>query len=176
MRVCWTPQQSPLAQDNPHAVRERAYPVRVSVSVWAEMVGNIDVCPHLLSERVDCLKMPRFSGNCSTGDAYRRACSCETQFVVSARRSSSELWGRYAAVVGCDISRKVDWSWIADCMTSSVAGSNSDGFLPAVTPERRRFCSPSQDYRRSHCMTSSSFDNGRCQHVPAYLIKRRPVH
>jgi hypothetical protein len=32
-------------------------------------------------------------------------------------------------VVERDISRKVDWTWRADCMASSVAGSNADIFL-----------------------------------------------
>jgi hypothetical protein len=42
--------------------------------------------------------------------------------------SSSALWGRCPAVVERDVSGKVDGTWRADCMASSVAGSNSDGF------------------------------------------------
>jgi hypothetical protein len=43
--------------------------------------------------------------------------------VVLARRKSKALWGRCLVVVERDISRKVD------CMASSVAGSNFDGFF-----------------------------------------------
>jgi hypothetical protein len=41
-----------------------------------------------------------------------------------------------------DISRKVDWTLRANCMASSVAGSNSDGFLPVGTPEEQVYAVP----------------------------------
>jgi hypothetical protein len=40
------------ARDNPHAVRERRYQVRLSVSVWAGIVGDIVVGSYLLSDRL----------------------------------------------------------------------------------------------------------------------------
>jgi hypothetical protein len=47
--------------------------------------------------------------------------------VVSIRRSSSAIWGRSSAVVERNIAMKIDRTSKADCMTFSVAGSNSDG-------------------------------------------------
>jgi hypothetical protein len=38
------------AQDNPHAIRERGYEVRFSVSVWAGIIGDIVVGPNLLPD------------------------------------------------------------------------------------------------------------------------------
>jgi hypothetical protein len=67
--------------------------------------------------------------------------------VVSARRSSSSLWGRCPAAVGRDISRKVDWTSRAKCMASSVTWSNSGGLFPVGQSERTRLCRPSQDYQ-----------------------------
>lgn len=48
-----------------------------------------------------------------------------------------------------DITRKVDCTCRADCMTFSVAGSNSDGFCPMGTPEGASLRIPLEDYRRS---------------------------
>lgn len=47
----------------------------------------------------------------------------------SARRSSKAELGKCPAMVACNICKKVDWTWRADCMASSVAESNSDDFL-----------------------------------------------
>jgi hypothetical protein len=38
-----------------------------------------------------------------------------------------------------DLSRNVDWMWRADCMASSVAGSNSDGFFSCGDTWRSKF-------------------------------------
>jgi hypothetical protein len=35
------------AQDNLHAIHERGY--QVSISIWAEIIGNIVVDPHMLT-------------------------------------------------------------------------------------------------------------------------------
>jgi hypothetical protein len=40
------------ARDNPHAMRERGYQVRFSVSIWAGIVGDIVVGPYLLPDRL----------------------------------------------------------------------------------------------------------------------------
>jgi hypothetical protein len=40
------------ARDNPHAIRERGYQVRFSVSVWAGIVGDIVVGLYLLPDRL----------------------------------------------------------------------------------------------------------------------------
>jgi hypothetical protein len=40
------------ARNNPHAIRERGYQVRFSVSVSAGIVGNIVVGPYLLPDRL----------------------------------------------------------------------------------------------------------------------------
>jgi hypothetical protein len=40
------------ARDNPHAIRERGYQVRFSISVWAGIVGDIVVGPYLLPDRL----------------------------------------------------------------------------------------------------------------------------
>jgi hypothetical protein len=68
--------------------------------------------------------------------------------VVSARRSSTTLWGRCPAVVERDISKKVYWTWRTDCMTSSVSDYNWDGFIPLEAHEGARLRSLSQDYGR----------------------------
>jgi hypothetical protein len=38
------------ARSNPHAIRERKYQIRFSVSVWAGIIGDIVVGPYLLSD------------------------------------------------------------------------------------------------------------------------------
>jgi hypothetical protein len=53
-------------------------------------------------------------------------------------------------VVELDISRKVNWRWMADFMAPSISGSNWNGFFPVGMPEGARLRSPSQDYRRSY--------------------------
>jgi hypothetical protein len=63
-----------------------------------------------------------------------------------------------------------------DCMASSVAGSNSDGFSPAGTPEEASLSSSSQNYRRSRGKTSSSCDNGQRQHVKVCSRECRTAH
>jgi hypothetical protein len=70
---------------------------------------------------------------------YRGYSSCEAEVVVSARRSSSALWGRCPAVVERDISRKVDWTWRADFIASSVAVSYSDRFFSYGDTWRSKF-------------------------------------
>jgi hypothetical protein len=40
------------ARDNPHAIRERVYQVRFSVSIWAGIVEVIVVGPYLLPDRL----------------------------------------------------------------------------------------------------------------------------
>jgi hypothetical protein len=40
------------ARDNPHAIRERGYQVRLSVSVWAGVDGDIVMGPYLLPDRL----------------------------------------------------------------------------------------------------------------------------
>jgi hypothetical protein len=120
---------------------------------------------------------PWFYVNCSTGTAWRRASSCNAEVVVSARGSSSALWGRCPAVVEGDLSRKVDWTVRDDCMVSSVAGSNSDGhfFLWGHLKEHV-YAVPHQVCRRSRGKTSSSGDNRRYQHVNAYSRECRVAH
>jgi hypothetical protein len=81
------------------------------------------------------------------------ASSCGT-----ARGSSVSLPGRCLALVEGDLSKKVDWTSRASCMTRSVAGSMG-------TTKTSDLCSPSQDYGRSLGMSVSSCDDCRCQHV-----------
>jgi hypothetical protein len=40
------------AWDNPHAIREHGCQVRFSVSIWANIVGDIVVGPYLLPDRL----------------------------------------------------------------------------------------------------------------------------
>jgi hypothetical protein len=61
----------------------------------------------------------------------------------------------------------VDWTSRADFMAVAIVTSNFDGIYPVGTSEEARLCIPSQENRRSHDKTSSSFHNGRCQHVEA---------
>jgi hypothetical protein len=69
--------------------------------------------------------------------------------VVSARQSSRALWGRCPAVGEHDISGKVDWTSRADCVATSVAGSNFDRIFPVETPEGASVRGHSPDYRSS---------------------------
>jgi hypothetical protein len=96
--------------------------------------------------------------------------------VVSARRSPSALWGRCPAVVGRVLSRRVDWTLGADCMVSSVAGCNSDGYFPVGTPEGARLRIP-QEYRRSRCKTSchaavTAIDANVLRRVPESAVRQ----
>jgi len=99
--------------------------------------------------QADCSKISWFSWNCSTGAAWKRVSSSKADDVGSAQRSSRALQGICLAVVECDISRKVDWTWRAECMASSVVGPNSNGLYPVGTPEGALLRSPSKNYRRS---------------------------
>jgi hypothetical protein len=81
-------------------------------------------------------------GNCSTGAAWSCSSSCEAEFVVSAQRNSRTLWGRCPAMLDTDISRKVHSKSRANCMSSLIVGSNSDGFPPAETLEGTRVMQP----------------------------------
>jgi hypothetical protein len=58
----------------------------------------------------------------------------------------------------------------------SVAGSNSDGFFLVETPVGARFSSRSQDHPRPRGETSSSCDNGQCQHVKVCWRQCRAAH
>jgi hypothetical protein len=121
------------------------------------------VCPILLPDKLTDNLYRDFSGNCSTGASWSCAFSCDAESVISSQRSSSALWGRYPTVVETDISRKVYSKSRANCMSSSVFGSNSHEFPPVETPEGAGLCSPSQNYRRSRGKTSSSCDNDQWQ-------------
>jgi hypothetical protein len=68
----------------------------------------------------------------------------EKVVMASELRNSSALWGRCSAGVKRDLSRKVNWTFRGNCMTSSVAGSNSDRFSPLGTREGAPSFSPSQ--------------------------------
>jgi hypothetical protein len=74
-------------------------------------------------------------------------------------KTSSCGWTRHIQEGGLDVR--------GNCMASLVRGYNSDGLLPVGTPQEACLCSPSQDYRRSRGKTSSSCNNGWCQHVRA---------
>jgi hypothetical protein len=50
------------ARDNPHAIRERGYQFRFSVSVWAGIVGDIVMGPYLLPDRLTAQRYRDFLG------------------------------------------------------------------------------------------------------------------
>jgi hypothetical protein len=102
-----------------------------------------------------------------------KLCLCDADVVVSAQ------WGRCPAVVERDISRKVAWMSRAECMASSVAGSNSDGFSSVGTPDGARLYNPPPsppDYPRSRGKVLSSCHSGRCELVKACLRACREAH
>jgi hypothetical protein len=90
-------------RDNPHVIHEWECQVRFRVSIWAGIIGGIVMDPYLLLLNdmvvfwklfcLDCLKV------CPT---------CEAEIVVSARWSSSPLWGICRDIFERYISRKVD--------------------------------------------------------------------
>jgi hypothetical protein len=154
-----------------HDIREHGYKVCFRVRVWTATVEDIVVGPYLLPDRLanqryrDFLEtvLPELLEDLSLAVWERE------RVVVSARRSSSALWGWRPAVAESRTLR-------ADCMTSYVAGSNSDELFPMETPERACSCSHFQGYQRSRGRTSSRCDNGRCQHVQACSRKWRVAH
>jgi hypothetical protein len=154
------------ARDNPHAIRERGYQVRFSVSVWADIVGDVVVGPYLLPDRLTAQRYRDFLETVLP-ELLEDVRPALRQMLWFQHDRAPAHYGKSPAVVERDISSKVDWTWRADCMASSVAGSNSDDFFPVGTPEGASLRSPSQDYRRSRGKTSSSCDNGRCQHIKA---------
>jgi hypothetical protein len=54
----------------------------------------------------------------------------------------------FQAVIKRDICSKVDWTWRAHCMASSVAGSNYNRIFPEETPEGARLCSSHLDFKQ----------------------------
>jgi hypothetical protein len=112
--------------------------------------------------------MSWFSGNCSTGAAWRHASSYDTKVVVSAEWSPSALCGRFPAVVECDTSRKVNWTWRADCKASSGVESNSDGFCPLGTTGGEIYAVPPRIIKDPVTKTSRSCDNVPCQHIKMF--------
>jgi hypothetical protein len=156
------------ARDNPHAIRERGYRVRFSVSLWAGIVGDIVVGSYLLPDRLtdqryrDCLEtvLPGLTEGVPLALRQRL-------WFHDDGAPALALWRWRPAVVEEDISIKVDWTWRTDFMAPSDARSNSDCMFPVGTPEGTNFHSPSQDYRRSRSKASSSCDSGRCQHIKA---------
>lgn len=116
-----------LTRNNPRSIREHGCGVLFSVTVLAGIVGRIFVALLSATWQAECSMLSWSSGNCSIGTTGSSACSCEAGVVVSTWRTSSALWLRHPAVTERDISRKMDWTSRADCMTSYVSGSNSDG-------------------------------------------------
>jgi hypothetical protein len=153
------------ARGNPYAIREHGYQVRCSVSVWAGIDEDIVVGPCLLSNRPTAQRYRDFLESVLAGPLEDVLIVVRQRLWFRSRRSSSALWGRRPAVVEHDISGEMDWTSRADCMASSLAGSNSDGFFSVRTPDRVRLFRPSRDYRRSRGGTSSSCDTDLCQHV-----------
>lgn len=76
-------------------------------------------------------------------------------------------------VVEFDTCRKVDWLLRADCVPSSVTGSNSDGCFPVGTLKEQVYPTPPRTIRRSHGKTSSSllgiFKRMPCSALPSAL-------
>jgi hypothetical protein len=149
------------AWDNPHAIRERGYQVHFSVSVWAGIVGYVVVGPYLLPDRLTPQRYRDFLETVLSGllEYVSLVVRQRLWFHTTELQHST---GKMSSVVERDISRKVYWTCSTDCTAFSVAGSNSDGFLPVGTPKGESLRSPSQDYRRSRGKTSSSCDNSRC--------------
>jgi hypothetical protein len=117
------------ARDNPHAIRERGYQVRFSVIVWAGTVGDIVMGPYLLPDRLTAQRYRNFLET-STGLLEDVPLAVRQRLWFQHDGAPAlPLWGRCPAVVERDISRNVELTWRADCMVSSVAESNSDGFF-----------------------------------------------
>jgi hypothetical protein len=120
---------------NAHALHERVYQIHFSVSFGLESSGTLQcyLTGWLLNDIVVLWR-----------DAWSCAFYCVVEFLVSTWRSSSTPRERRQALVTHDISKKVDWTSMIDCV-SSVAESNSDRRFPVEAPEGACLCSPSQD-------------------------------
>ena len=96
--------------------------------------------------QADCSTISRFPENLSS-----TAWNWEPEFVVSAWSKLSILWGRFLAVTEHIMSMKVDCRQRADCMTSSFAVCNCNGFSPqCVSYWRIPLLGPSHDCGRYH--------------------------
>jgi hypothetical protein len=105
--------------------------VTFSVSVWTDIVGDIVVNPCLLPGML-------------TAQRYRDRIETDQWGLLEDVRPTvrQRFWfqydGRCLAVVGHDLPRKVNLTWKADCVASSLAGSNSNGFFPLGISEGAR--------------------------------------
>jgi hypothetical protein len=133
------------ALDNPHAVHIHGYEVRFSISVWAGIIRDILMGACLLSDSLTAQWYCDFLDTVLPGLLEGMPLAVRQRLWFQ-HDSSSMLWERCPAMVECNISRKVDWTWRTDCMASLVAGSNSDGFFNVRTPEWASLHSLFQDY------------------------------
>jgi hypothetical protein len=113
------------AWDNHHATLERGYEIRFSISFWAGIVAYIFLDLYLLPDRLtaqrhrDVLEsvLPMLLEISYMPLAVRQRLWFSTT-------SSNALWGRYPALAERDLPWMVHWTSRADCMASSIAGSN----------------------------------------------------
>jgi hypothetical protein len=120
------------------------YIISTSVSAFGlESSGTLSWTP-ICYLTGDCSVISWFSRNCSVGDSWRRASSCEAEVVVSAWWSCKALWGICPAAVERYVYRKVYPMSKADYVVFSFTVSNSDGCsFPLVgTREVEHLCSP----------------------------------
>jgi hypothetical protein len=164
------------ARDNPHAIRERGYQVRFSVSFWAGIVWDIVVGPYLLPDRLTAQRYRDFLETVLPGLpedvplAVRQGLWFHQNGAPAHYGEDIRQWlkaiypGRW---IGCG--GPIAWPPRSPDLTAM-------DFFPVGTPEGASLRSSSQGYRRSCGKTSSSCDNGRCQHVKACSRECRAAH
>jgi hypothetical protein len=164
------------ARDNHHAIRERGYQARFSVSVWADIVGDIVVGPYLLPDRLIAQRYRDFLETVLPG---------LLENVPLAVRQ--RLWFQHdgaPAHYGEDVRHWLYATypvrWIGRGGPIAWPPRSPDltpmDFFPVGAPEGASLRSPFQDYRRSCGKTSSSCDNGRFLPIKACSRECRAAH
>jgi hypothetical protein len=157
------------ARDNPCAIHERGYQVRFGVSIWALIVRDISRGPLFATWQADCWQISWFFKPFYLGSAWVVLLAVE------------QLWFQHdgaPAQYGEDVRQ-----WLIATYPGRWIGRGRPTawppWLPHLTPMfffsvgthlGVRLRRPSQDYRISRGKTTSSWDNGRCQHVKALLF------
>jgi hypothetical protein len=159
------------ARNSPRAIRQRQYQFRFSVNVWAAIIENIIVGPDLLPARGHHDSW--FSGNWSTGTAWRWAYNCEVDVVAFDEVGAADDYVKYVLQwLKATCPWKREWrtkptSWLLHSLDLTAL------FLPITTPQEARLCNPSQHYRRPLSKISSRCDNGWYQHVETISLECR---
>jgi hypothetical protein len=123
------------ANDNLYAISKPLYEVCFSVKVWAGIITSA-------AWQADC----GFLENVLPGTTENMPLAVRWKLRFQRDRTAAQCRKDVLQWLTAT-SRNVDWKSKTDCMATSVARSNSDGFYPVGAPQRAGLCSPFEDYR-----------------------------